>query len=95
MSAIANIFTGWSRSAAAVSAAVGALVLSPAAASASTTWFGSSLDHTPANAGSTCSQDGVGNPGDVCTHVGSDYPGFSGHAQAKTSRDDHPAEGSP
>jgi hypothetical protein len=40
------------------------------------------LNHTPANAGSTCSDDGVGNPGDVCTHVGSDYPGFSGHARS-------------
>src|SRR5262249_39075893 len=25
---------------------------------------------------------GVGMPGDICTHVGSDYPGFSGHAKS-------------
>ena len=56
-----------------------------AAASAKTTWFGSSLNHTPANAGSTCSEDGVGQPGDVCTHVGSDYPGTSGRAAAPVS----------
>ena len=54
----------------------------PAAASAKTTWFGSSLNHTPANAGSSCSDDGVGQPGDVCTHVASDYPGTSGRAKA-------------
>ena len=55
-------------------------VLSPAAL-AKPVFFGSSLDHSPANAGSTCAQDGVtGSP--VCTHVGSDYPGLSGHAQA-------------
>jgi hypothetical protein len=65
--------------------AVGALALAPAAASASTTWFGSSLDHTPANAGSTCAEDGVGNDGDLCTHVGSDYPGFSGRVSAPAS----------
>jgi hypothetical protein len=60
-----------------VIAAIGA-----SAASAKTTWFGSSLNHTPANAGSSCSDDGVGAPGDVCTHVGSDYPGTSGRAKA-------------
>jgi hypothetical protein len=65
-----------------VVAVIGAVALLPAAASASTTWFGSSLNHTPANAGSSCSDDGVGNMGDTCTHVGSDYPGFSGHAQS-------------
>jgi hypothetical protein len=85
MSAISNIFTSRSRLMASATAALGAFALIPAAASASTTWFGSSLDHTPANAGSTCSEDGVGNPGDLCTHVGSDYPGFSGHAQSKTT----------
>jgi hypothetical protein len=59
----------------------GALALQPAAASASKIYFGSSLDHSPANAGSTCAEDGVmGSP--LCTHVGSYYPGFSGHAQA-------------
>lgn len=59
---------------------LGVIALAPATAAASTTWFGSSLDHSPANAGSTCSQDGVGQPGDVCTHVASDYPGLSGRA---------------
>jgi hypothetical protein len=66
-------------------AALGAIALVPAVASASMSSFGSSLNHTPANAGSTCAQDGVGNPGDICTHVGSDYPGFSGHAQSPVS----------
>jgi hypothetical protein len=69
----------------ALTAALSAVILVPAGASAATSWFGSSLDHTPANAGSTCSQDGVGNPGDLCTHVGSFYPGFSGRAQAKVT----------
>lgn len=58
------------------------LALVPATALASTTRFGSRLNHTPANAGSTCSQDGVGKPGDICTHVGSDYPGTSGLARS-------------
>lgn len=58
-----------------------AAALLPAAASAHKSWFGSSLDHSPANAGSTCAEDGV--MGDLlCTHVGSYYPGFSGRAQA-------------
>jgi hypothetical protein len=83
MSAIRNTCISRYRSLASAAVALVIGALSPAVASASTTWFGSSLDHTPANAGSTCSQDGVGNPGDLCTHVGSDYPGFSGHAQAK------------
>jgi hypothetical protein len=56
--------------------------LVPATALASHTWFGSRLNHQPGNAGSTCSQDGVGQPGDVCTHVGSDYPGTSGRAKS-------------
>lgn len=66
-------------------AMLGAAALVPAGALAKTSWFGSSLDHTPANAGSTCSEDGVGQPGDFCTHVGSFYPGFSGRAQAKVT----------
>jgi hypothetical protein len=66
----------------ALTAALTVAALAPAAASASTTWFGSSLNHTPANAGSSCSDDGVGMPGDICTHVGSDYPGFSGRVKA-------------
>jgi hypothetical protein len=56
----------------------------PAAASTHTTTFGSSLDHSPANAGSTCAQDGV-QGGATCTHVGSYYPGFSGHARSPVS----------
>jgi hypothetical protein len=85
MSAITNIFTSRSRLMCGVVAVLGAIALVPATASASITWFGSSLDHTPANAGSSCSDDGVGHPGDRCTHVGSYYPGFSGHAQSKVS----------
>lgn len=70
-------------STACVAAAVSAVVaIGPAAASAKTTWFGSSLNHTPANAGSSCADDGVGQPGDVCTHVASDYPGTSGRVKA-------------
>lgn len=80
MSAITNISR--SRLVSGFVAALGAIALVPAVASAATTSFGSSLDHTPANAGSSCSDDGVGNPGDLCTHVGSFYPGFSGHAQS-------------
>jgi hypothetical protein len=58
-----------------------AAVLFPAAAWAHQTYFGSSLDHSPANAGSTCAQDGVSGAS-KCTHVGSFYPGFSGRAMA-------------
>lgn len=71
-----------SRTLAALVAVCAAATLVPATAFASMTWFGSSLNHSPGNAGSTCSQDGVGQPGDVCTHVGSDYPGFSGRAKS-------------
>lgn len=60
---------------------VSAVVALPAAASSTTTTFGSSLDHSPANAGSTCAQDGVQGSA-TCTHVGSFYPGFSGHARS-------------
>ncbi len=56
---------------------VSAVSVLPAAASAHRTWFGSSLNHSPANSGSTCAEDGVSG-GSVCTHVGSYYPGFSG-----------------
>lgn len=64
-------------------AAVSALAIAPGIAAASTTWFGSSLDHMPANSGNTCTDFGVS--GDPCTHVGSDYPGFSGRAKAPAS----------
>jgi hypothetical protein len=59
MSAITNL-TRRARLMSILIAAIGAVALVPAAASASTTWFGSSLDHTPANAGSSCSDEGVG-----------------------------------
>jgi hypothetical protein len=66
---------------AALAGALGAASLIPAGASAANSWFGSSLDHSPANAGSTCAENGV--PGAaLCTHVGSYYPGNSGHAAA-------------
>ncbi len=61
-----------------------ALAVVPAAASAATTWFGSSLNHSPANAGSTCAENGVMGPA-LCTHVGSFYPGTSGRAAAPVS----------
>jgi hypothetical protein len=57
----------------------------PASALASSAWFGSSLNHDPGNAGSTCSEDGVGQPGDTCTHVGSFFPGTSGRAKSPVS----------
>jgi hypothetical protein len=57
------------------------VVALPTAALAHKTHFGSSLDHSPANAGSTCAQNGVSGAA-LCTHVGSYYPGFSGHAKA-------------
>jgi hypothetical protein len=63
----------------ALAATVGALALVPAGALASTTWFGSSLNHDPANAGNSCADDGVMGSS-LCTHVGSFYPGFSGRA---------------
>ena len=59
----------------------GVVLVATAGASTPKTYFGSSLDHSPANAGSTCSQDGA-TGGAKCTHVGSYYPGFSGHAAA-------------
>jgi hypothetical protein len=52
-----------------------------AGASTPKLYFGSSLDHSPANAGNSCAENNV--PGGAkCTHVGSYYPGFSGHAKA-------------
>jgi hypothetical protein len=74
-------------------AALSVTAMIPASAFAATSHFGSSLNHTPANAGSSCADDGVGPqptnpspsdpapvPTELCTHVGSYYPGFSGHA---------------
>jgi hypothetical protein len=57
--------------------ALSAVAVLPAIASAHTTWFGSSLNHSPANAGNSCADDGVSGSS-LCTHVGSYYPGFSG-----------------
>jgi hypothetical protein len=68
----------------ALAATVTALALVPAGASAATTWFGSSLNHSPANAGSTCAENGVMGAA-LCTHVGSYYPGTSGRANAPVS----------
>jgi hypothetical protein len=82
MPSITNILSHRSRLMPALAAVISAIAIAPAAAPASTTWFGSSLNHAPANAGSTCSDDGVGNPGDRCKQVGSFYPGFSGRAQS-------------
>jgi hypothetical protein len=65
-----------------IAATAGVLALLPASASAGTTWFGSSLNHEPANAGSTCLEDPSDEtiPAPMCTRVGSNYPGFSGRA---------------
>jgi hypothetical protein len=60
---------------------LGVVFVTSAGASTPQLYFGSSLDHSPANAGSTCAQDGV-QGGAKCTHVGSYYPGFSGHPKA-------------
>src|SRR5882757_7354724 len=65
---------------AAVAAAAGAVALVPSVASANT-WFGSSLDHEPANAGSSCNPDDSVPP-PMCTHIGSFYPGTSGHVKS-------------
>lgn len=65
-------------------ASLGAVALIPAGASAATSYFGSSLNHDPANAGASCNPD-FSAPSPNCTHVGSYYPGFSGHAQAASN----------
>jgi hypothetical protein len=83
MSSITRIISR-SRFTVTLAATVSALAIIPAAASASTTSFGSSLNHSPANAGSTCAENGVSGPA-LCTHVGSFYPGTSGHAQSPVS----------
>jgi hypothetical protein len=80
----ANTITCRSRLIPSLAAVLSAVAILPGAASASTTWFGSSLNHDPANAGSLCSDLNVG-PNDVCTHVGSYYPGFSGRAGSPIS----------
>ena len=69
-----------------LAATLTAVAIIPGTAAAATSHFGSSLDHTPANAGSSCADDGVGQQNPIaptqCTHVGSYYPGFSGHANS-------------
>ena len=83
MSSINNI-SRRSRAITGVAAALMAAALIPAGASAATSNFGSSLNHEPANAGSSCDQNNLdSNP--LCTHVGSFYPGTSGHAKASSS----------
>jgi hypothetical protein len=80
VSSINNI-TRRSRAISGVAAALMAAALVPAGASAATSTFGSSLNHSPANAGSSCDQNNLdSNP--LCTHVGSFYPGNSGHVKA-------------
>ena len=64
--------------------ALGALAIVPAAASAKLTYVGSSLNHSPANAGSSCEENGVLDAL-TCTHVGSFYPGTSGREKATRS----------
>jgi hypothetical protein len=80
-----NITSRRLRLTAALATTLGAVALMPAGAMASNTWFGSSLDHTPANAGSSCDQQNIDAPAPNCTHVGSFYPGFSGRAKAPTN----------
>ena len=80
MSIITNI-TRRSRAIVALAAALAAVAAIPAGASAASTWFGSSLNHDPANAGSSCDQNNLDSQ-PFCTHVGSFYPGFSGRAKA-------------
>lgn len=60
-------------------------LLIPAGALASTTWFGSSLNHSPANAGTPCGPSGSSAPPPSCTHVGSFYPGTSGRVKARAN----------
>lgn len=75
---------GRSRLIAAIVGTLGVVASIPAGAAAANSWFGSSLDHSPANAGSTCAQNGVTGAA-LCTHVGSYYPGYSGRAAAPFS----------
>lgn len=65
-------------------ATLSAVALIPAGASAATSYFGSSLNHDPANAGASCNPD-FSAPSPNCTHIGSYYPGFSGHAKAASN----------
>jgi hypothetical protein len=74
-----QLITRRSRMVAALAAVLTAVAMLPAGASAASTWFGSSLNHEPANAGSSCDQNNLDSQ-PFCTHVGSFYPGFSGRA---------------
>lgn len=69
---------------AAAAAVLGAAAIVPTGAMASTSWFGSSLNHEPANAGTPCNQN-FDAPAPDCTHVGSFYPGTSGRVKAKNN----------
>jgi hypothetical protein len=80
MSSITNI-TRRSRFIPAIVAVLGAVALAPAGASAATSWFGSSLNHEPANAGACCNPNDTVPP-PMCTHIGSFYPGNSGRVKA-------------
>jgi hypothetical protein len=73
-------FTVRSNFIAAAAAAASAIALVPSVASANT-WFGSSLNHDPANAGTSCSPDDSVPP-PMCTHIGSFYPGTSGRVKS-------------
>lgn len=83
MQAVANI-TRRSRVIPFLAAALTAVAMAPAGASAATTWFGSSLNHEPANAGTSCNPDDTAPP-PMCTHIGSFYPGTSGRVKASTN----------
>ena len=81
---MSRIITRSTRFFPALVATLSAVALIPAGASAATSYFGSSLNHDPANAGASCNPD-FSAPSPNCTHVGSYYPGFSGHAKAATN----------
>jgi hypothetical protein len=64
-----------------LAAALMAVAILPAGASAATSTFGSSLNHDPANAGTSCDQNNLDSM-PLCTHIGSFYPGNSGRVKA-------------
>jgi hypothetical protein len=77
-------FTRRPRFVSAFGAALVAAAMTAGAASAATTSFGSSLNHEPANAGTSCDQNNLDNS-PMCTHVGSFYPGTSGRVAANAN----------
>jgi hypothetical protein len=83
MSSIIN-FIRRSRFASAFVVSLVAAAMTAGSAAAATTTFGSSLNHEPANAGSSCDQNNLDNP-PMCTHIGSFYPGTSGRVNAPLS----------